>query len=412
MESVNSTIILVFLTMLSFGASRIISRFKDRISFVRSFMFCILGMAIGPYMGVKILDANKLENFSLLIYFLIGFLSFHVGLKVSVFKNDKSLFFRYSSYSFLSFALMFVLFSICAVFYIAWSENSEFFTVLFNSKIIGFLFIISNYCLFTSGVKHFYSDRDVIKDSPVYSSINKMGRVFQVIGIVLQIAFIIYFDSINKDGKNLSDPVWLSLFILSGPIIAFLFIMFVGKEQKDDILVLAILGCIFFASGLGQVLGRGVLVVTLLMGVFIAYFYKDRDRLERILDKLEEPASAMLIIFAASNMPIPDQKTIILAVLYIVVRTFIFLYFVRRLPGLFVKELRQGMGRGLVTQDSIPLCLALVSSGFIPDYSGTLIFIAMSGMIFNEWIGVYSSRSVMLDSDELVDTTLFLKRDR
>jgi len=252
-------------------------------------------------------------------------------------------------------------------------------------------------------------NNEIRKDNIVFKIIENLAVALRGWGILF-CSLILAFKYLASGTSNGGFYPWVALFTLSAPILALLFTIFIGKENDENRIMLATLGVVLFASGVGIFLGVGALAINLIMGIFTGILFSGKKKLNNILITLEAPAMAIILLIASAGMSKPSLWVLVVFLVYLLCRFVLIFGVLGLFSGAFFedKSIRPyNFGRGLISQDAFSVALAFYLGEFLPNYKGQILFCALMSMIIFEYIGFRFSQNIIIDSDEVIDSPTF-----
>ncbi|MDA8791784.1 hypothetical protein N9N67_00990 [Bacteriovoracaceae bacterium] len=407
MQGISTSLIFTLIIILAFAASKLVNYFGRNSSFVKISVFFILGTLLGPNFNNALVSADGMSSLKILAYILGSSLSFWIGLKLLPSKTEKYLISKtFIIYIFSSglFFMMFVsLFFIVGRKYFGINSIEDFYQSRYYYLILFLSFVFP----YSSGLIHFFTTKDVKSSGVVFPFINQVNNALQfwVIIALGLLTFSTQLFSGFTDHQVTSTHAIVTLSMLAiGPLLGFLLTQFIGKSNQENRIILATLGGVFFAAGLGFHLGCGVLLINVLMGIMVSKLYKDADKLAKIIQAQRQPILAIVLVVASSNISIPSFEIIGLAALFITLR-FAFIQFLlaKQITLFFFKTPNhfQFLGRGVLAQDTVIVVLAMMIGEYYPEISSEIIFISLINLLFFEIVGLNKARAMLIDCDEL-----------
>jgi len=409
MQEISSSLLFIILILFAFGANHFFSKYADKISFVKSLIFCILGILIGPNIGFSILSNEVIDKLGLLTYFILGIVAFNTGLKTCSFELRSNLLLRTLGDSILQFVVISFCFLIIGFTYLANFHETTItdFNVLLKSPLIVKTFLFSLtlgvMSLFTSGPAHFFNKKDLRINTPVYDSILKISNFFEMSGIILLTLILFVLDFFILRDFNFQKLGLQLLLLLIAPLLGWLFVIFIGKERNDERMTLATLGGVLFSTGIGIILIKSYLFFPFLMGLAIAKLFKDSLKISKTLNEIEDPFSVLLIIIFSAQLNIPTLMTVLIAVAFVLFRYFYLLLTKDFIIGNEIKKKNSAIdkvGRGFIAQDAFVIGAASLVAHYLGDWGNSILFVAIISIVFNEFLGAGSINSLLVDSDE------------
>jgi hypothetical protein len=195
-----------------------------------------------------------------------------------------------------------------------------------------------------------------------------------------------------------------------GVICGILFIWLTRPRPGGEEIVLFLLGIAAFASGAALQLQLSPLFVSVTMGLVVANFSPDPQRVFRVLQEWEKPIYVVFLLLAGALLSFSTLWVLLLAALYALVRgggkVLGSLLMVRVLPFPFDTPKRFGLG--LIPQGGISLAMAI---SFVLTYgdrrlgdmnAADLLFaVVVLGVILSELSGPFFTRAILQRAGEI-----------
>lgn len=193
---------------------------------------------------------------------------------------------------------------------------------------------------------------------------------------------------------------WLVLTIGIGGVLGGLFWMFIGDDDSENSLFLAMVGILLFASGAAFFLNLSALLVNLVLGIVLAQTrYGVRIRAE--LERTAQPARLVLLLFAGSQwQPVPFVPALVVVSGFVGVR--LVAKVVASVFATVGTPLRFDLFRGLMSQGDVAIAMAL---SFRLVYQGPWVDLAYTAVLFgvvvHELVSPRLLRGLLVDAGEL-----------
>ncbi len=203
----------------------------------------------------------------------------------------------------------------------------------------------------------------------------------------------------NSAGEWLLLSIAISVFI--GLIFRYLIQI---RFQQEEVFIL-VLGLVIFTSGIGFYLKLSPIFLTMVLGITLAQFPRESEKVMRILHIAEKPTYLFLLVFAGALWNYRFREEIILIVAFILIR------FAGKYLGGWIGartvhcefSIPADIGRGLLSFGGVSLAIAfnfqLFYGGFTGDFlmSATIIGI----FVFEEFTSI-SARGMLRKPEEAV----------
>ncbi|MBX2796549.1 MAG: cation:proton antiporter [Myxococcales bacterium] len=217
-----------------------------------------------------------------------------------------------------------------------------------------------------------------------------------IFGVLLAVFHV--GDTVHGVSSSPSD--WILWTVGLGVALGVLFVLFIGNDEGENNVFLAMVGILLFASGAAFFLHISALTVNLILGVVLAQT-RQGAKIRHQLTRTERPVSLILLVFAGALWePVPLIPAVVL------VLGFLGLRLIGKVTGVYIAmvntPLRGDLFRGLMAQGNAAVAIALsfqlVYDGPTVDLVYTTILAAVA---VNELISPRLLRGLLVDSGEL-----------
>lgn len=192
---------------------------------------------------------------------------------------------------------------------------------------------------------------------------------------------------------------WAILSIFAGSVCGLLFGIFIGKEDDDVRINVAIVGAVIFASGAGAALGVSPLLVNLIAGLVVSSTSTQAERLESMIERLRNPANVMVFLLTGAYWRPVDGWMWLFVLGYVVVRTILRLFFTRVSVSTFLSEsaVANGVGQALLTQGTLACAIALAYTQRFPEHRALVLSTVIGGVVLSDILSVTTLRRYLAD---------------
>jgi len=198
---------------------------------------------------------------------------------------------------------------------------------------------------------------------------------------------------------------WILLSVIISIIIGIIFRFLFTTRFGQDETFLIVLGLIIFTSGMGFYLRLSPIFINMIVGITIAQFHRESDKVMRVLHLAEKPTYVFLLVFAGASWNFHFGEEILLILAFIVAR------FLGKLIGGWISASRidcafpipRDVGKALLSFGGISLALAFNFQLFYGGFMGDFLMSAtiLSLLFFDEYTAV-SIRNILRRQGELV----------
>lgn len=207
--------------------------------------------------------------------------------------------------------------------------------------------------------------------------------------------------------RQLAFTEWYVVSLVLGLVMGVVFHVFLGNEEDEDKLFLALVGIVVFASGTAHFLELSPLLVNLVLGMVLANTSRHGNRLLAVIRRTHRPIVLVLLVFAGALWrPVPAAALVLFVV-----------YVAARLAGRFLggwlgatsvgPELRRDLGRGLVGHGEVAVAMAL---NLRLVYEGALLDLVFTAVVLSVVLGeLFSARflkGLLIDAGEIEASNL------
>ena len=205
------------------------------------------------------------------------------------------------------------------------------------------------------------------------------------------------------EGLGLTLTEWSVITVAAGCSTGLLFSVFLGREDDPMRMLVATIGVVVFAAGVGDGLGVSPLFVNVIAGLTVAFTSPHASRLHRALDPLRFPTTVLVLLLAGATW-IPAAPAVWVVVpIYAVARMLLRRFFTRVAVATFVNEgsLGVGLGRGMMGQGVLAAAIAVAFSQRFPDLSPTVGTIILGGLVISDVLAMRALRRYLADVGEI-----------
>jgi hypothetical protein len=198
---------------------------------------------------------------------------------------------------------------------------------------------------------------------------------------------------------------WIILSIIISVIIGLVFRYLLRIRFWQEEIFLIVLGLVIFTSGIGFYLKLSPIFMNMIVGLTIAQFHRESDKVMRVLHIAEKPTYVFLLVFAGACWNYRFWEEIVLIFAFILVR------FAGKYIGGWISAsnidcsfpIPKNVGKALLSFGGISLALAfnfqLFYGGLMGDFIMSATILAI--LFFDEYTAI-SIRSMLKKQGELV----------
>ena len=194
---------------------------------------------------------------------------------------------------------------------------------------------------------------------------------------------------------------WMWWTVGLGLSLGLLFFFFIGKDEGENTIFLAMVGILMFASGAAFFLKVSALLVNLVLGAVLAQAPEVGPRISAQLSRTERPVSLMLLLFAGALwVPVDPIPAVVLTL------GFIGLRLLGKVLAVFLATvgtpLRGDLFRGMVAQGDAAVAMAVSMQLFYDSDVIDLAYTAiLAGVVVQELVSPRLLRGLLVDAGEL-----------
>jgi hypothetical protein len=416
---INTTVALIILLVFSFLINYLLKKVTAKGTLLGGIEFTIIGVFLGTNAGIGVLTEQMISALNPFIYLILGLTGFFFGLSTSnlKFKDEITQTGIWTSLSVFVAVGLFVFYVGVVVFpddlskyhLIVGREEFEFlgqsfrFTAtedhLWLAIVLAAAATISSSETVKLNIKKFRAA------GPVSTALAKLSPPSEILGILifgLSLAAARAIESSAQLGMTVVE--WTIAVVGLGCLCGFLFSLFIGKKEDDLRVYLATVGIVTFASGIGSALGVSSLFVNFICGVVLSWTSPFSGRMYEILEKLRNPLSIMLLLFAGIAWIPPSSPLLwIFPAAFILVRILAISLSGRVITAVSLSENLGAprVGQGLIGQDALIVAIGVDFCVRYKDYSQIVMTTILSTFIVNELISSKLLKKLLSDSCEI-----------
>lgn len=228
------------------------------------------------------------------------------------------------------------------------------------------------------------------------------------LGIILfGSVFCIFHMDEPSSMQALNSPEWVLISIAFGLLLGFLFHLFLGEEENEQKLLLALIGIVIFSSGAAYYLNLSPLLVNLVLGILLANTSSNRGRLLDVLQSVEKPIYVVLLVFAGASWDFTGQRWYVLLALTAV---YILLRYTGKVVGGWLAYITSGRpelsarraGQGLISHGGLAVAMLInYQQVYHHQFSGLIHTCILLSVIINEIISPKLAKDLLLNVEEL-----------
>ena len=230
---------------------------------------------------------------------------------------------------------------------------------------------------------------------PMLRRTAKLGDAVAI--IAFGVLFAVYHPQ-GGAGAGAGDWMWWTVGL--GVALGGLFFFFIGRDEGENNVFLAMVGILMFASGAAFFLKISALTVNLVLGAFLAQGALG-PRIGAQLQRTEQPVSLMLLLFAGALwVPVDLLAAFILTLVLVGMRL------LGKVLAVFIATggtpLRSDMFRGMLAQGDAAMAMAISLQLFYDGSAVDLTYTAIvASVVIHEFVAAWLLRGLLVDAGEL-----------
>lgn len=414
-----STTILTILLVFSFIIGRFLRRFETPHFVFSGMIYLLVGLLAGSYMGLGVLSDELLYKLEPLKDLLTGIAGFLLGLRVHFLLKNKRILLSGSLTALFTFIFMAI--SLLFVTFYAVDFNSSEATLSFLN--LPFLENLSpKHLWFSFGVGATACSASLLSlgmiskfnknTSEVTRALSIMAPSLQFVAVILLGACLATArSSLSASNLDISMVQWVTASLSSGLLCGLIFSLFIGKQSNPNRVMLAALGAIIFASGIGTILHISSMFVCFLTGMTISLFSSYADVLKKNLIRLEEPIFVLLLIIGGASWQPQINRAWLLPAVYFLIRTLIFSGTAHLFYQQITNKKLTRLGQGLLGQDLIAVAIALSLAKGFPGLSQLFLTTILGSIFLNDIVANSLLKKVILDNEQATEVQPIVQQE-
>jgi Kef-type K+ transport system membrane component KefB len=412
--TVNVTLLLVLVVISSFVIGRIVARLASRYVALSGAEYMLVGVLIGPHVGLGLIHEGTLEFVRPLISLLLGLSGFLVGLR----GRDAIARPRVTLIGFGSALGVVALCGVCLLPLLVnlvpaprtgfvfqrelYRSHGALLEIYVTSTHLWLALCLGAAAAVTSSVLIEGLRRIHAAAGPVTDLLQAAARASQLTAVIV-LGLVLATTRATQTGGSLTLSVWQwGLFATLGSVVCgLLFGWFLGKDEDPNRIFLASVGLVTFAAGAGAVLAVSPLFVNALAGLTVATTSKHAERLRRELDRLQHVLFVLLMIFAGTMWSPVRGALWLLPLVYVLAR-----FLARRLvmgvwSRLLLVEHVPRLGNAFLGQGTLATAIGVDFSMRFPQWQSLVLTTVLFGTLLSELFSQRVTRRLLADVGEL-----------
>lgn len=204
---------------------------------------------------------------------------------------------------------------------------------------------------------------------------------------------------------NITPTEWVVISLLLAMIIGMMFFIFLGREEDENKLFVAVLGITIFTSGTAYYMNFSPLYMNFILGIILGNLLGGAGKLESSLSRLLHPLSIMVAVMAGFLwMPAGPNVFLIAVAGFILLR-----YLSKKAAGAaaFVSAYNQsaldsGIGRGLMPQDIIVTAMIIdYMRVYNNEFTPIVVSCVLTSVLVFSLFSFSATKNYLVDAGEI-----------
>lgn len=186
--------------------------------------------------------------------------------------------------------------------------------------------------------------------------------------------------------------------VILGVVIGYPAAKLSGRLKPGQPMMSEALGIVFVCGGLALWLHVSFLISVMVMGMMVANCAKHHERPFHAIEGIEEQFLLIFFVLAGASLELASAADLGLVVFVFIVCRIIGKILGARMGGELSgadRLTKKWMGVALLPQAGVSIGMALVASGYFPEYRQTLLSVVISATVFFEIVGPVFTRMAL-----------------
>jgi len=413
----STTIIFVGVVVAAFIGGRVLSTYAWRLTLLSGVEYLLLGVLIGPQV-LDVLSAEVLQALDVFVSFVLGVMGFVVGLGVRRVRGGLEVGLAGASTT-LWVSLAVGGLAVAAVQFLdprllavedpvfsraLASDGHQLLRVWVSREALWFGLTVGA----AAGVCSFsmieLAGKQQISRWPGLGVLRSIGASSQFAAVLLLgVAMAGSRAAVSAEALGMTLTEWSVLTVAAGAACGVLFTLFLGNESDPMRMLVAAVGAITFAAGIGSALGVSPLFVNLIAGALVGATSPHADKLDEALEALNLPTRVLVLLVAGAFWSPVSGLAWLLPVAYAVVRAAALRYSAPLNARTFIpqSDVARGLGSALLGQGALAAAIAISFAQRFPQLSGLVTTTILGGMLLTDLVSVPVLRRYLADRGAL-----------
>ena len=412
----STTVLFVGVVVFAFVAGRVLDRFTHKAFALSGAEYLLLGAILGPF-ALGVLDAEVLRALDLFVSTVLGVIGFLVGLSIRQVRASTEAFLAGGG------ATVAIIVSVAAVATLIiqlldpsllYVEPLVFEPITASSDSLVSLWISPEalWIGLTVGATAGTCSAALVDAALLRFGVGaERAALLRAMASSAQLLAVFAFGLAMAGSRattaasalGLTVVEWSTITILSGSFTGLLFSIFLGREGDPMRLLVAAVGVIVFAAGIGAALGVSPLFANLFAGLTLALTSSHAARLDEALKPLRFPTTVLVLLLAGATWAPATGWYWALVPGYVLLRVLARRVFSRVAVSTFVDEPAhaRGIGRALLGQGVLASAISLAFAQRFPELAGPVTSTVLGGVLLTDLFAMRSLRRYLADAGEI-----------
>jgi len=410
------TLLLVVVVITSFVIGRLIARFASRYVVLSGAEYMVVGVLLGPHLGLGLIAQPTLEFLRPFVSLLLGLVGFLIGLRGhEAVRSVRGTLVGFGSALGVVGACSLCLLPILVSWVPLEPEQTGFVLqrdVWRGPGLVLEIYLTSGHlwlalCL---GAAAAVASSAVVEgfrrvhgaEGAVTDFLHAATRASQLTAIII-VGLVLATTRAAESGGVVSLNIvqWELAAILGSVVCGLLFGWFLGKDEDPSRIFLASVGLVTFAAGAGAVLAVSPVFVNLVAGLTVTMTSKHASRLLRELERLQHVLFVLVMIFAGTMWRPVSGWLWLLPLSYVAARLVARHLITGALSRLLLSERIPRVGNGFMGQGTLAVALAVDVSLRFPEWASIVLTTVLLGTLLSELLSQRAMRRLLADAGEL-----------
>lgn len=396
--------LIAILTLGYLSAHFLIGKLQTKFFVASGLEFIVLGILIGPTV-TNIMTPEVVNQLDPFISISIGSLGLFYGLRMRIrdlAKVETAAYHLLFAETLLTFTLVAAVFGL--IFWYGTLGEVDRTAALTGALVLGATAAVSAPTAIRAVKRRYHAK------GPVTELLHFVVRFDQTLGITMfGMIFCLFHVGQTHGIRPLTEIEWLAVNLGLGIVLGLLFYLFLGKEEKQNTLLLGLLGVVVFSSGAAHYLNLSPIFINFVLGFMLANTSKIRVRLMDLIRSIERPFYAVVLVFAGAAWHWPDligrwPFYVLLIITYLVLR-YAGMYWAGVLTFMTSEQperLTRRIGMGLLSQGGVAVAMLVnYQQVYENQYTPIVAACVLISVIFYEFVSLSRIREVLVDVNEL-----------